>query len=101
MAFDSSDVQAKGFCPYKSSDENVTVSVTFTPMDVTAYPDPSQTEVQGLGQKALWSDGSDELVVWFGNESIIVSVLAFGQGPDFDSLTIASNIAKSVASASG
>ena len=98
VAFDSSDVQAKGFCPYKSADENITVSVTFTPMDLTAYPDPNQTDVPGLGQKALWNDGSDELVVWFGNGSIIVSVLAFGQGPNFDTLTIATNIAKTVAS---
>lgn len=96
MAFDSSDVQAKGFCPYKSADENVTLSVTFTPMDMTAYPEPSQTEVQGLGQKALWNEGSDELVVWFGNGSIIVSVLAFGQGADFDSLAVATNVAKTI-----
>jgi hypothetical protein len=98
VAFDSSDVQAKGFCPYKSADENITVSVTFTPMDMTAYPDSNQTDVPGIGQKALWNEGSDEMVVWFGNGSIIVSVLAFGQGPDFDAKTIATNIAKSVGS---
>jgi hypothetical protein len=93
MHFDNGDVQAAGFCPYKSDDENINVSVTFTPMNMTSFQDATQTEVPGLGQKALWADGSDELVVWLGNGSIIVSVLTFGQ-QGFDHLGFATKVAK-------
>lgn len=65
------------FCPYTSPDAALTVSVTFTNMNMTSFPDPAQEPVSGIGQAALWSGpATGELVVWTGTDSLIISILA-------------------------
>jgi hypothetical protein len=81
------------FCPYTSPDAALTVSVTFTNMNMTSYPDPAQESVAGVGEAALWTGASDELVVWTGADSLIISILA---GPSLDSKAAAVALAMAV-----
>jgi hypothetical protein len=93
VADPSTPATAGFFCPYTSPDAALTLSVTFTNMNMTRYPEPAQEQVAGVGEAALWSESGDELVVWTGRDSLIVSILA---GPSLDSKAAAVALAGAV-----
>jgi hypothetical protein len=89
---------ASFFCPYTSADGSgdLTVSVTFAPMDLTQDPGagPADT-VEGVGQRASWS-AIGELTVWTGTESIVVVVDAFGSDQSIDPRTASVDLARAI-----
>jgi len=98
MVFDGgAPVQASGFCPYTDSTGDVSISVTFTNLNMTSERYPEQEDIDGVGEAALWTEGSGELVAWTGEDSVIVSIIVFG-GQDIDERAVAIAVAQTAIS---
>lgn len=89
---------SEGVCQYVFADGSggLTVNVGFNRTNLTTNPPPTREQLAGLGQAALWGGG--ELVVWNGTYSLVVTVLAQGQGPEFDDRALAIDIATAILS---
>ena len=83
MEFDKdAPVQASFFCPYRVKGDTeslgTSVSLTFSKIDLTQDDGGTNPEeVSGVGQRARWNSGIDELAVWTGDHSVLVDVLFY------------------------
>jgi hypothetical protein len=98
------DVAVKGsqsnkYCEYSFKDQaanSISVIYTWSSFDVTQDPGVSNPEtVSGLGQRAIWEAGANDLSVWTGKGSVVLNFLPLGF-PDFNQKAVAIKLAKLV-----
>jgi hypothetical protein len=92
--------QSNKYCKFSFKDaatsNSITAIYTWASFDLTEDPGVADPEpVSGIGERAIWDDGGNNLTVWTGKGSVNLNFLAIGF-PAIDQKRVAVELAKLV-----